>query len=56
MNENIRCSTQFTTQSRPHFDPAASAGGTPNAAQFKNIHSQVKVQMCNSQMYPNQQK
>lgn len=56
MNENIRCSTQFTTQSRPHFDPAANAGGTPNAAQFKNIHSQVKVQMCNSQMYPNQQK
>lgn len=56
MNENIRCSTQFTTQSQPHFDPAANAGGTPNAAQFKNIHSQVKVQMCNSQMYPNQQK
>lgn len=56
MNENIRCSTQFTSQSRPHFDPAANAGGTPNAAQFKNIHSQVKVQMCNSQMYPNQQK
>lgn len=56
MNENIRCHTQFTSQTRPHFDPASSAGGTPNAVQFKNIHLQVKVQMCHSQMYPNQQK